>query len=314
MTLRDNLWQFVVLGLAVTLILSVYAEFGSLVEALTTFDWWLLPVVLALTLTNQAIRFVKWEYLLRRIDVRLPPLASLHIYGSGLIMIMTPGKLGEVWKSWLVRDVEGSPVSETLPVVVTERVTDLIGIVVISSFGVIAFGYSPVVLLAVLLPVAGGIALLQNERACLRLIALLHRVPRLDERVDDVRSLYVSSRDLLQIRPLAVTSTLSVLSWGMECFGLWLILVGFGADVSPLVAAFVFAFSSLLGALSLLPGGLGVTEGSMTGLLLLFDVPRVTAVSATLVTRAATLWFSAGIALLTYVSFRWYYSAPRPSD
>lgn len=109
---------------------------------------------------------------------------------------------------------------------------------------------------------------------------------------------------MLSLRPLTVTTAISILSWGMECLGLWIVLRGFGADVSVLVAAFVFAFASILGAVSLLPGGLGVTGGSMTGLLLVFNVERVTAVSATLVVRAATLWFSAGLALLVYAHFR----------
>ncbi|WP_049935921.1 lysylphosphatidylglycerol synthase transmembrane domain-containing protein [Haloplanus natans] len=305
MNLRKNLWEFVVIGLAVTLALSVYAEFDSLIRALSGFDWWLLPVVLGLTLLNQLLRFVKWEYLLRRIDVRLPPVTSLGIFGSGLIMILTPGKLGEVWKSWLIRDVTGSPVSATLPVVATERITDLLGVVTISTLGVVAFDYSPVFLLVVLLPVLGGIGFLQYERGCLRLITALEGIPVVCRRIDDVRTLYLSSQDLLRPRPLAVTTLLSTVSWGMECFALWVVLSGFGAEVRVTVAAFVFAVSSILGALSLLPGGLGVTEGSMTGLLLLFDVPRVTAVSATLITRAATLWFSAGLALLVYVTFQW---------
>jgi uncharacterized protein (TIRG00374 family) len=62
--------------------------------------------------------------------------------------------------------------------------------------------------------------------------------------------------------------------------------------------------ASILGAVSLLPGGLGVTEGSMTGLLLVFDVERVQAASTTLVIRAATLWFVAGLALAVYLYYR----------
>lgn len=304
MTLRRNLWQFVVFGLAVTLALSIYADFGALVAAFATFDWWLLPAVLALTLGNQFLRFVKWEYLLGKVNVDLPLSTSFHVFGSGLIMIMTPGKLGEVWKSWLVRDADGTPISTTMPVVATERVTDLFGVLIISLLGVVALDQSPVVLVLLAAPIVGGILLLQHERACHRLIDVTEGLPLLGRKSDALRNLYSNSRELLRPVPLGVTTVLSVGSWGLECVGMWLVLRGFGADVTIVAAAFVFAVSSILGAVSLLPGGLGVTEGSMTGLLLFFGVGRVAAASSTLVIRAATLWFVAGLALVVYASLR----------
>lgn len=170
MTLRENLWQFVVFSLAVVLALSIYADFDRLLQAFQMFQWWLLPLVLGLTLVNQVVRFVKWEYLLREVEVHLPLATSASIFGSGLIMIMTPGKIGEVWKSWLVRDVDGTPISATMPVVVAERITDLLGVVAISLLGVLAFGYSPLVLVAVTTPLVLGIVALQNNSVCFWLL------------------------------------------------------------------------------------------------------------------------------------------------
>jgi uncharacterized protein (TIRG00374 family) len=305
MTLRENIWHFVVFGLAVTLVLSVYADLDALINAFQRFKWWLLPIVLGLTLGNQFLRFVKWEYLLREIEVDLPLSTSFFIFGSGLIMIMTPGKLGEVWKSWLIRDEQGTPISTTMPVIVTERITDLLGVVSISLLGVIAFGRSPVVLVVLSLPIIGGILLLQYERACHWVLDRMEQLPLVGRKVDALRDLYESSRALLRLRPLGVTTGLSICSWGLECIGMWVVLEGFGADVSLIAAAFVFAVSSVLGAVSLLPGGLGVTEGSITGLLQVFEVERVQAASTTLVIRAATLWFVVGLALAVYGYYRY---------
>lgn len=304
MNLSKKLWQSVIVGLVVTLGLSIYADFEAVIRSFRSFDWWLFPLVLGLTLGNQFLRFLKWEYLLRRVDVDLPLSTSFHVFGSGLIMIMTPGKLGEVWKSWLVRDVEGTPISTTIPVIAVERITDLLGVVCISLLGVLAFDYSPLVPLLLVVAVVGGIVLVQYESACYWLLDSAERVPILSQRTDELRELYENSCELLRLRPLTVTTALSVFSWGLECIGLWVVLFGFGADVSLLVAAFVFAISSIFGAVSLLPGGLGVTEGTMTGLLLVFGVERAAAASATLVIRAATLWFVTALALAVYVSFR----------
>ena len=54
----------------------------------------------------------------------------------------------------------------------------------------------------------------------------------------------------------------------------------------------IFAFSTLAGALSFMPGGLGGTEVTMIMLLRLFAIPLPIAVSATLIIQVVTLWFA----------------------
>ena len=98
---------------------------------------------------------------------------------------------------------------------------------------------------------------------------------------------------------MAVATMLSVLAWGGEGVGTWLVLSAFpGVEVSLGVAVCVFALSTLAGALSMLPGGLGAAEASMVGLLtVVFAVvaDEQTGTAATLLVRFATLWF--GVAL-----------------
>ena len=53
------------------------------------------------------------------------------IYFAGFAMTATPGKVGELFKSYLLRTHYGHPVTMTAPIVVIERVTDLIGLFVI---------------------------------------------------------------------------------------------------------------------------------------------------------------------------------------
>ncbi|MFQ6073394.1 MAG: hypothetical protein ACE5KT_11955 [Methanosarcinales archaeon] len=55
---------------------------------------------------------------------------------------------------------------------------------------------------------------------------------------------------------------------------------------------------------SMLPSGLDVAEGSMTGLLILLNIPKPFAVSATLIIRFCTLWFGVGIGMITLFLFR----------
>jgi uncharacterized membrane protein YbhN (UPF0104 family) len=81
-------------------------------------------------------------------------------------------------------------------------------------------------------------------------------------------------------------------------------LIGFG--VSPglgtlSIAVFVLSFSTVIGAVSALPGGLLATDASIVGMLvLLLDMDANTAAAATLLIRFATLWFGVGIGFITW--------------
>ncbi|MFC7229671.1 flippase-like domain-containing protein [Salinirubellus salinus] len=302
-SIPSNVWYAVALVMVVSLALTVYADVGEVVRVLGRYQWWLLPLAMGLTLTNQALRFVKWEYLLRELDIDVPLLGSLGVFTSALVMILTPGKLGDFWKSWLLRDDHGVPISRSSPVVAVERLTDLVGVICLALLGVYTFGRSVVLTVGLLGTLFVGVALLRHRPTCERLFDLLGRIPRVGDHVGSVRRTYENSYELLRADVLTVTIGLSVVSWFCECLGLWLILSGFGVDPGILASAFVFALSSILGALSLLPGGIGATEGSMTLLLVELDVSRSVAVGATLLTRAVTLWFSAGLALAALPSY-----------
>jgi uncharacterized protein (TIRG00374 family) len=92
---------------------------------------------------------------------------------------------------------------------------------------------------------------------------------------------------------------LSVVAWFFECVALGLILEGLGVVLPLRAATFVYAFASLAGAVSMLPGGLGVAEGSLTALLAGLGTPLPAAAAATLLVRVATLWFAIAVGVAT---------------
>ena len=67
-------------------------------------------------------------------------------------------------------------------------------------------------------------------------------------------------------KPFAVAVVLSVIAWFFEGLGYWIILHVFEAPPTMLKAMFIYSFSTVVGAVSMLPGGLGTTETSLTGL------------------------------------------------
>lgn len=312
--LRRRFLIGVLLGVAVVSVVIILSDREALLDAASSFDKRLLPVILLLTLGNYALRFVKWEYYLRRVGVSdLPTDTSALIFTSGFSMSMTPGKVGEFLKSLLVRVKTGVGMTRTLPVVFAERLTDGLSMVVLSTIGLLAFrtGWPLFLLMAVVL---GAILTLIQQQALVESNFNRLRSTRfLEGRIDELVELYRSTRTLLRPRPLALMTALSSLSWFLECIVLYVILRGLGFEHSwnlLLAATFVFATSAWLGGASLLPGGLGATEASAAALLVVtVDDPTMTgtvAAAATLILRFATLWFGVAVGLAALaVTSRW---------
>jgi uncharacterized protein (TIRG00374 family) len=92
---------------------------------------------------------------------------------------------------------------------------------------------------------------------------------------------------------------LAMAGWLAEAGAFWWLLSALGAELSPIEAIFVFGFSIIVGGTLALPGGLGGTEAAMVGLLVAFGVELPTALAATAIIRATTLWFAVLLGLAT---------------
>ena len=302
--LRRNLALALALGAAVYLILFVLSDLDKIGKALDGFDYRLVPLILGLVSLSYVGRFFRWVYYLRVLGVSVPTGVNAAIFAAGLSMTVSPGKLGEILKSVFVRRVSGAPIARTAPAVVAERATDGTGMVAWGFLGAFALNIPPWTMLIFLAVAVFGIAVLRSERLSLLTEKTLSRLPLVGRLAPHLRDFHGASNELLGTGPLVVGTAISFVSWGFECLGVYLCAVGLGLDLGFLTVVFVFAVSSLLGVLSMLPGGIGAVEA---GLALQFvtvaGLSSGPAAALTLVIRLATLWFAAlvGIAGLLVV-------------
>jgi uncharacterized protein (TIRG00374 family) len=302
--LKNNLLLFTLFGIAIFVALSIYADISDMLTAFYSFKWVYIPLILFLTFLNYTFRFFKWDYYLKNIEIDISRKDSIIVFFSGLTMSVTPAKLGEIFKSYLLKELNDIDMSRSVPIVFAERATDMIGLVILASIGFSAFWYGKEVLLFVMAFILFAILIIQSKKICLRLIDFISRIRFVSKYVDNFHALYESAYTLFGLKNVLIAVLISVISWFFECLALFFVLKGFGAEASLLVSMFAFSFSTVAGAASMIPGGLGIAEGSITGLLVIDGISKAIAVGATLIIRFCTLWFGVLVGVATLSLYR----------
>lgn len=293
----------VVAGVAVYVGFSIWADARSVGRALAEFRWSIALAALGLAFLNYLVRFGRWHYYLKVLSLRVPAGHSFLVFLGGFSLTVTPGKLGEVVKALLLRESHGIAAARTAPIVVAERLTDLMGLLLLACVGIFTFKADPRFLIVGAGLIVLGLVVISVEPIANLLLGLCARLPGLRKVAPKLTEAYHTTRALLRPAPLILGVGLSTVSWFFECAAFWAVVHGFsGASVDIQAATFIYASMTVAGALSFLPGGLGVTEAGMLAMLgeLAVGCGRSVAAAATFVTRLCTLWFAVliGIAAL----------------
>lgn len=268
-------------------------------ELTTRVSWGLVLGLLGLSTANYLARAIRWHLFSLRMGVRLPFLRHSLYFVSGFALTTTPGKAGEALRLWLLNRGHRYRYSQTLPILVGDRLSDASALFVLSLVGAASFSrFLPATVLAGVL-VAGVTVFLMRPTALRWLVGRAYRVvgrrPRL---FAAVRSTLSQTRKLGSWRLYSGTLVLAGAGWLAEASAFYWLLDSLDAPVSYPEAIFIFSFSVLVGALAMLPGGLGGTEATMVALLTASGTGIEVSLAATGIIRITTLWFAVGLGIL----------------
>ncbi|MEZ4866841.1 MAG: lysylphosphatidylglycerol synthase transmembrane domain-containing protein [Caldilineaceae bacterium] len=289
--------------------MAIWSDWRELTQALTAFPWQWLPLVISLTLVNYVGRLLKWQWYLRLLGVKIDGRDSARIFGIGMLMVMTPGKAGEFLKSYMVKNVAGTPMSVTAPAVLAERMTDAMAMLLLAAAGLFAFPDPTArgVAILVLCTFLTTTVIIQVRPLAMRVLEIGKHLPVIRRFADHLYSFYESSYIIFNPRNLAIALTIGLVSWVAEGLAYYVVLLGVGVVPGPqiiLVAVFIFCISTVIGALFATPGGLGGVEGSLVALSVrLLGLAGASAAAAALLVRFCTLWLGVSIGVVSF--FLW---------
>lgn len=286
-----------IVATAVYLGVSVWAGWEDVLLALRKVGIIGAAIALAMSLINYGLRSWRWDHYLRRGGSAVPWLASLRIYLAGFALTMTPGKAGEAFRAVLLARY-GVPYPVTFAALVSERLADLIVILLFALLGLSLYPEARTLVILGALCVAAAVAFLSSAR-------WMHRLGNWSTayRGKGARLLQQGMRVLQDVRQnlhpgiLVPALVLGIVAWGVEGLAFYWILGWMGHEVTLAYALFVYAVSMLAGALSMLPGGMGSAEAVMILMLSHHGIPLPAAIAATVFIRMTTLWFAVFIGL-----------------
>ncbi len=299
---KNKILLSAIVSVGVYLLWMAITDWQGIVDSIQSISTRGLIVVLSLSLLNYVLRYVRWSYYLKWLGYSVPALHNLNCYFAGFAFTTTPGKAGEALRSVFL-EKHGVSVWHVIACVVTERIFDLISVVLLAALGIALFP-NALWLIAVAL-VGFCIALvairsgwfglwwarISDAAAGTRIGKFIHST---GEKMRQIDQLWTS-------RTVAAGLAIGLAAWAAEAIGLVVIVRELGYEAPAIAVIAVYSLSMLAGALSMMPGGLGGAEASMTFMLTSLGLSLPEAVSATLVCRAATLWFAVALGVIALV-------------
>lgn len=255
-------------------------------------------LALFLSLVNYGLRFVRWQYYLGTLGTSPPAALSALIYVAGFALTTTPGKAGEMLRGIFLK-THGMTYTQSTAAFVSERLSDLTAVILLAMLGATLQPRGSYILIAGVIAVTSGLTLLSRGKIIAAFAnRLAGRPGRFARASHQMLALLAEARRCHAPHILLTATILSIIAWSAEAFAFYLILHRLGLAVNLPFALSVYALAMLAGALSFLPGGVGGAEAVMVGLLLMGGMPEAKAIAATVIIRAATLWFAVTLGVL----------------
>jgi len=297
---------FAVAGVFLYGVATLAADYQTIARELANFPLDRLIQVLLLVCIGWLLRGWRFYYYLKVCGEQVPLGYSVAAFLAGFALTGTPGKVGEAVKGVFLKQDYGVSVTKVVGILVIERLMDLWGVLLLGSISLLMFkGWEKIFALCTAAVLVGGIFLCM-ERIYRPVLERLGRISFLSWVSNRVLSILLTGRQLMTPRVFFAGLVLSTVAWGLESVSMYLILQGFDLHATLLQANFVYCLSTILGALSMLPGGIGGTEAGMVGLLGFLGISYSQGLPSVILIRLCTLWLAVlvGVGFMTYFLVR----------
>ena len=283
-------------GVFAVTIAIICSDLQKAATSIERFDLKYVPFVLLLIPLNYCIKCIRYHYYLRLAGLYVKVKDEVYSLIAASVMVVTPGKLGEVLLRGYLLKLRKYDISllTICAMALADRLTEGLAMFVLAAVTVSGLGLSASLQIGALSVSAASflliIFLLQNKKLCLKVFRLGEKIPRLKNILTACEDAYRESYIIFTLKPLIISIVLGIAAWAFEAGVVYFSLFALGEELGFSKIVFAVSASGLLGALSMIPGGIGIADGTLLGLLLFCGLDRSTAGIATIISRFSTMW------------------------
>ena len=285
---------FFIFGILIFYVIFIaYSDFQEFSNNISQFDFSYLPIILAFIFLGIMIKSLRQQLLYKQIEVCISFKTGILLFISGLSMIVTPGGSGELIKSYYLKKKFGHPLAKTFPTVIMERLLDLTGIAgILLIIGLLLDNYNIISLMLILLSTLSLIFVSSKKKKLFNfLLSIIEKIPILKKQASSFSESYQVFGELTSGKIMTKTLGLSFFVWMTDAIMIYFIFMGFNLNFNIIFSTFSMYSSLLLGVLTMVPAGIGVTEVSFVEILRGEGVDTATSTSLVILFRLVTIWF-----------------------
>ena len=285
---------FFLFGILIFYVIFIaYSDFQEFSINISQFDFSYLPIILAFVFLGIMIKSLRQQLLYKQIGVFISFKTGILLFISGLSMEATPGGSGELIKSYYLKKKFGYPLAKTFPTVIMERLLDLTGIAgILLIVGLLLDNYNIISLMLILLSTLSLIFASGKKKKLFNfLLSIIEKIPILKKQASSFSESYQVFGELTSGKIMTKTLGLSFFVWMTDAIMIYFIFMGFNLNFDIIFSTFSMYSSLLLGVLTMVPAGIGVTEVSFVEILRGEGVDTATSTSLVILFRLVTIWF-----------------------
>lgn len=285
-------------------IILFYSDTSKIIEHIQKIDPILYLISFLLITSSIAIRGIRFFIIMRSLGILISLKECIIIFTSGLAFSLTPGGIGTGIKSLILKNKYEKSFSSTVPVMIFEKWLEISTNILIIGILLIWFDYtaSKIIFLIGSILCAFSIIIFKKQSGIMLLNSLAQRLWLFKKFSLNHEEFKKTSSMLFSPKNLLNTLSITILNNFIVLVAIFLIFQSSYTQITLFESGQLYYTSITLGILSLIPGGIVITEGGLLGLLLNHGIEITTASFLVLSIRFQTFWYTT---ILGFISLRW---------
>ena len=288
-------------------IFTLITDIQKISNEFASIDIFYIPLILGFHFLAMGIRSIRQKVFFDSLNIKLSTKQNIKLYFAGMSLMVTPGGSGELIKNRILKEKFGHSYTKTIPVLLAEKYHNMLSVIPILFFFLLfKESYEILIITSIIAVILFCIFLIvKNQKLCLNTMSKIPRKWILKEIPDNTSSFYDSLLILFKGKTLFSGLSIGIIAWLADAVAIYFCFLAFDLNFDFIYTTLTNFAPMIVGTILFIPGGLGILELGMTGLLLQSGIAISTASALVLFIRFMTTWSTviAGIIALKLAKF-----------